>query len=361
MWKRFATCSLAAVILVGLAGGAARADEDYDRVTVMLNAPYLLVPVYELSAELAVREGWGAAIRGGGGVSDLGGEDRTIVEVGAQGIYYVLGNNNRGVQLGLDTRYVSYEDGGQLMGIGDGVAVGPFVGYKRVFGSGVTLGVQLGAQVALSGDSESPVFPFLTLGLGVSAWSTSEPGDAEPASSATSGAPGASPEPTELIDPLDHHRRFMIGFSLGGGAITGEVCEGCAMGGGIAVDGSIGWFVHRRVAVMYDATAAVGAFSTGFGTAGVGVQGVAVQYWPLSNVWLKVSVGATQLISSSVLGVPENKVGGGGTLGAGYEFHQNGNFNMDIQLRVSHASFDQDDGTNIGIDTFAGLVGVNWY
>jgi hypothetical protein len=53
--------------------------------------------------------------------------------------------------------------------------------------------------------------------------------------------------------------------------------------------------------------------------------------------------------------------GGGGTLAVGYAVHHNRNFDIDLQLRATHGSFEPPDGAFEGVDTFVGLVGFKWY
>ena len=351
---------LAAIAVVGLAGGTARAEgEEYKRLTLTVNAPYLLVPLFELNAEVAVRPNWSVAIRGGVGNSDLGGVPRTIMEFGGQAAYYATGNASRGVQLGLDTRLVSYEGDGMLAGLGDGIAAGPFVGYKRVFGPGFTLAAQVGAQVAISGESEDPVLPYVALSAGWSFWPASTV-----AADGTAEVVAHDGEPPELASPLDYHKGLMLGFSIGGGSASIEGCSACDLEPGISADASVGWFLSRRFALMVDSTATVALFSrsSGFGSFGFGLSSLALQYWPHEDFWLKVGVGSAQLTSASVGGTGVGtETGGGGTLAAGYEFHHDRAFAMDFQLRATHGSFHPANEKLEGVNTFVGLVGFHWY
>jgi len=340
---------LGAIGLMGSFEKTARADGDHERVSLTLNVPYLLVPVYELNAELAVRDTWSVALRGGVGESSFLDDERTIVELGGQGIYYVRGDAHRGVQLGIDTRFVRYEGDGMLAGLGDGVAVGPFVGYKRVFRSGVTLGGQVGAQVAAVGESDGRVLPYVALALGVSFWRAGD---------------GATREAAEVVapgDPLDHHRRAMVAVSVGLGTASIGGCDACELRPGLGVDASVGWFLWRRLALVVDSTAIVGA-SPDFGSFGFGLWSLAVQLWPREDIWIKVGVGAAQLTSLSAGATGTGvETGGGGTLAVGYEVHQNRNFGMDLQLRATHGSFRPEDDDFDGVDAYVGVLGFHWY
>ncbi len=347
---------LAAGLLVAALAGTARAKEpEHKRVTVAISAVYLLVPVYQLNAELALRPRWSVALRGGAGQFEMYGQTAWISELGAQAAYYLWGHASRGFQVGLDTRLVGYDGDGMLLGLGDGLAVGAFAGYKRAFGPGFTLGVQLGAAVAVAGESEDPVFPFLAVTAGWSFWRA---GGSPTASTQTSVA--ASTPPASR-DPFDYHRGFLIGFSLGGGAVTTEGCDSCEMRPGLAVDASMGWFLSRRFALLYDTNGLVGILSSGFGSTAVVLQAAAVQYWPHRDVWLKLGIGVGRRLESTLLQEPTDEWGGGGTFAAGYEFHHDGRFNMDFHLRATHVSFDKEGGGTYGVNTFIGVVGFHWY
>ncbi len=339
---------LGVALLAGPAAGSARADDDHHRVSVSVSVLPLLVPVFQLNAELAVHPRWSVALRGGAGRPSFFDQPAWIVEVGGQAIYYVRGNASGGIQLGLDARYVGYEGDGRYFELGDGIAVGPFVGYKRVFGSGVTLGAQLGAQVVAVGESEQPVLPYLAITAGLSFGRT---GGVPAAAGAGSAVP---------LHPLDRHRGFMASAGLGVGVPVMSGCSGCELMPGLVVGASLGWFIHRRVALTVDSTAIVAMFSGGaIGSFGFGLTSLAVQAWPHPDFWVKVGVGGAQITSLTLGAGSGPETGGGGTLAVGWDFHHGRRHGMDLQLRASHGSFDDDDFD--GVDAFVGLVGVHWY
>ncbi len=346
MWRLLTVCIVLAL------PARAHADVDYKRVSLGVNAIYLLLPVYQVQAEIAVNPKWSVALRGGGGVWALTDDHSRILEFGGQASHYLIGSVKRGVQVGLDARWVDFENGGMLMGLGNGFALGPFLGYKRTFASGITLAGQAGAEVVPVGKSDGPLLPYLLLTLGVAF------GDAggSPAEVVDQTAVATGPRKATRR-PLDHHRGFMFAFSLGGGGTVLEDCSGCGSAKGVAVDASLGWFLHRRFALMYDANAIVGVGP--FSATGMGLQSVALQYWPHESFWVKVGVGAARLIQVTVISEAELD-GGGGTLAAGYEFHHAGSFAMDVQLRGSHGSFGRGDG-KLGVNTFGALVGLRWH
>jgi len=349
---------LVALCAVGLLGGTGHADGGYRRISLTVNAPYLLVPMFELNGEVAVHPRWGIAVRAGAGQREDFGQTYRFGEVGAQGTYYLLGTVDRGVQLGLETRYAAFEGDGMLTGLGDGVGLGPFIGYKRVFDSGVTLGVQLGGELALSGTHEQRVNPYFALGLGVSFDAVGGSGDG--AAATVSAAPGAAPDTSR---PLDHHHGFMVGASLGLASAVVEGCNDCTLEPGISVDAALGWFLSRRLALMLETTGTVALFSlsSDFGGFGMGLTGPAVQYWPRDRVWVKVGVGFAEMQAFTARRGAGVETGGGGTLAVGYEFHQRGNFAMDVQLRATHGSYHPAGGEFSGADAFTGVVGAHWY
>ena len=127
-------------------------------------------------------------------------EKRTALEFGAQGIYYLFGNFGKGTELGLDARTVRFKGDGKLMELGDGVAVGPFIGYKRIFGPGVTLEAQLGVQAAFDKD-DTRAIAFAMLGAGWSFWQAGDVPPEPPTEALTSSGP---------VDPFDLHKGWMI-------------------------------------------------------------------------------------------------------------------------------------------------------
>lgn len=331
------------IALVACLGGVAHADEPYDRVTASIDVPLLLVPVVALEAEVAIAERWSVGVRGGAGQFEAFGTTSTLAQGGVHGAYHPLGSVRRGLQLGLGARAVSTEGDAMLLGLDDGLAVGAFVGYRRVFGSGVTLAGRLGAEVPLVGEADGRVLPSLSLLVGVSFWSNGE-------------SVAAEPTPTPAQRPLDHHRGLLIGWSLGGGAATAENCDACELRPGIAMGAVLGWFLHRRFAIAYDATVTFGLLESFVGAGALGLHAVAAQYWPRDDVSVKVGVGAAQLLDP-----PSISTGGGGTLAVAYELHHRRNRALAIELRATHGSFHEEDGEAFAMNTFTGAVGWYWY
>lgn len=146
------------------------------------------MPVFELTGELRVHNNIGLALIAGTGevtVKDtLNREYKfTVYEFGGQFVAYPVSSFDDGFQLGAEALYVSvsakdYPGTVKVSGTGEGLAVGPFVGYKVGPKSGFTFVVQGGFQYAAvrakasdsNGNTESgsdqKVFPLLNLNFG---------------------------------------------------------------------------------------------------------------------------------------------------------------------------------------------------
>jgi hypothetical protein len=78
--------------------GVARSEapERYRQLSVTANALYMVVPIVQLSADLALHARWSVGVRGGGGRAKKVDEPRTIWEIGVQGFYSFTGNERVG-------------------------------------------------------------------------------------------------------------------------------------------------------------------------------------------------------------------------------------------------------------------------
>jgi len=165
---------------------------------------------------------------------------------------------------------------------------------------------------------------------------------------------------------LDRHEGFMIAFSLGGGSVRNGACQTCDGFGAVGVDGSVGWFLNQRVALMYDAFALATASTIDVNDIAVGetrlestanaMGSLAVQYWLTPAFWVKGGLGYARLLRATPFGTGEQG-GGGVTLGAGYELLRGrGNFVLDVRGLLSHA-----DIVDVPLDSVAVLIGFSWY
>src|SRR5690606_13892868 len=130
-------------------------------LSITFSPIHLVMPVVEVTGELRLAPTLSAAIIGGAG--RLGGDrvnavdDRSysVFELGAQVRWYALGDFRSGLQLGAEALYleVATDDDG-VSATGEGLALGPFVGYKHTFPIRLTLDAQVGAQaLAVRADS----------------------------------------------------------------------------------------------------------------------------------------------------------------------------------------------------------------
>lgn len=159
---------------------------------------------------------------------------------------------------------------------------------------------------------------------------------------------------------LARHQGFTGGFSLGAGFMSSGGCAVCGSTGGFAIDASVGWFVNRRVALMLEVSAlstaeidpTTGPLAVATSSA---MQAVTVQYWASPAFWIEGGLGYTRLLAATPIATGD--AGGGGmSIGAGYEILHRGSFGLDARGRLVHADI---EGT--GFNSFAFLVGLNWY
>jgi hypothetical protein len=165
--------ALCAATLLSLPAAAA-ADGPRHDVSITFSPIFLLLgPIGEASVDVRVLDRLSVAGVAGIGsirieVPDESLEDGrrnhpfTFWEIGAQGRFYPIGGFDHGMVLGLQALYVGLstdledENGVRYEGQGNGVALGPFLGYKIVADVGFTFDAQLGVQwVGLLTEAES--------------------------------------------------------------------------------------------------------------------------------------------------------------------------------------------------------------
>ncbi|QDG52568.1 autotransporter domain-containing protein [Persicimonas caeni] len=163
--KRKLILSVLVVLAVLLSAGSAFADgvgstasakKQTRLMSVTFSPVHLLFPIVELTGEFKADDNWGAAIIGGYGSLTqndgvLGEQTYDVWEVGGQFRYYALGDFDHGLQVGGEVLYVNVSNdietsSGTVSGTGEGVAVGPFIGYKIATDLGFTFDGQLGYQ-----------------------------------------------------------------------------------------------------------------------------------------------------------------------------------------------------------------------
>jgi hypothetical protein len=117
------------------------------------------LPVVEIQGEYGLTSSLSVAGVGGYGnatvPSNLSGDEISfnVFEVGGQFRLYPIGDFEHGIQLGAEALYteVTTEEGTtyageRVVGTGEGLALGPFIGYKYVAGFGITIDIQGGVQ-----------------------------------------------------------------------------------------------------------------------------------------------------------------------------------------------------------------------
>ena len=152
-------------------------------VSVTFSPIHLIFPIAEVTVEGNINNKIGIAVIGGYGSLEAtdGIQKRKLsaFEAGAHVNYYVIGSFDHGMQLGVEALYVKVatDDNVQVSGAANGLAIGPYVGYKIITRVGFTFeangGVQYVAAKANATDgtssaqkSDSKVIPLLNLNVG---------------------------------------------------------------------------------------------------------------------------------------------------------------------------------------------------
>lgn len=142
-------------------------------VALTVSPLLLVIPMAEVTAEIRIAPKLGVALTGGiGAVRDPDLDDLIkLYEAGASVRYYATGSFRSGLQLGAEVMYVHATTTADSVRIlAEGLAVGPFVGYKWTHSSGFTFDGQLGVNYyTLRADTimdESNIGPLLNLNVG---------------------------------------------------------------------------------------------------------------------------------------------------------------------------------------------------
>lgn len=137
----------------------ARVEEPLPSISVTISPIHLALPVVELAAELRLGRSFGIAAVGGAGSIEVYGERFNAYEIGGQVAWYMTGNFGRGLKLGVEALHARVEgDAEGVRALGEGVSVGPYLGYKRIWRSGFTFDIQGGvAGYFLRGEGDGVV------------------------------------------------------------------------------------------------------------------------------------------------------------------------------------------------------------
>jgi hypothetical protein len=109
---------------------------------------HLFLPVVELTGEARVHDKVGVALIAGAGKytdPDVSGISATVYEAGGQVRVYIVGDFRHGMELGGELLYIHLNDD-RIAISGEGLAVGPFLGYKIMIDAGFTFDAQLGFE-----------------------------------------------------------------------------------------------------------------------------------------------------------------------------------------------------------------------
>ena len=152
-------------------------------VSLTFSPLHLLLPVLELTGELRLgTQGGVALIAGGGWITDTASDGTKVTfwvyEVGSQLRYYVTGNFRRGLHIGAEILYLHVNGSlDNVTGVAQGLALGPFFGWKTVSHAGFTFEVQGGVEIVTAGtqvtdssggstSSDVEYVPLLNLNIG---------------------------------------------------------------------------------------------------------------------------------------------------------------------------------------------------
>jgi hypothetical protein len=152
-------------------------------VSLTLSPIYLLLPMLKLTGELRLgTQGSVALIGGAGWITDTNSDDTKVTffvyEVGSQLRYYVTGNFRRGMHIGAEILYLHVNGSlDTVTGVAQGLALGPFFGWKTTSYAGFTFEVQGGVEIVTAGtrvtdssggstSSSIDYIPLLNLNIG---------------------------------------------------------------------------------------------------------------------------------------------------------------------------------------------------
>lgn len=137
-------------------------EVEEDRSVYLSISPlHLLAPVVELTGEVRLHRHIGvAAIGGYGSIKVDGYKPFKVWEVGGQFVGYPVGHFDHGMQVGLEVLYagVSTDENIKVSSAtANGLATGPFVGYKLATRVGFSFNAQLGVEyVFATADAKAP-------------------------------------------------------------------------------------------------------------------------------------------------------------------------------------------------------------
>jgi hypothetical protein len=159
---------------------AAQPEHPQRSFSLTFSPIHLLIPMLELTGEVKIQDRFSVAFIGGIGrysQTDSGVNlSATAYEAGGHLRFYPIGDFRRGLELGVEVLYLKLSDT-NLAASGEGLAVGPFIGYKITTDAGFTFDVQGGAERVFeratatsygstSTATQSAYIPLLNLNIG---------------------------------------------------------------------------------------------------------------------------------------------------------------------------------------------------
>jgi hypothetical protein len=148
---------------------------------------------------------------------------------------------------------------------------------------------------------------------------------------------------------------YLIGFSLGAGtfAADGGASEGSHRS--LALDLHTGTAITHNLAVVFDGWA-LGALeeqeNEDDAAPVVGIDTLAMQFWPARRLWIKGGVGLGEYLPPA----GDTRYGFGAMAAVGFELAQGDSFAMDVAARGGLASVDGKTH-----ELFSVNLGFNWY
>jgi hypothetical protein len=188
---RSLACSLVLASFLGAGRSHAQAPTVIETVThprrvfsLTFSPLHLTLPIVELTGEVRALDKLGvAAVVGAGKITEEATASApkisaNVWEVGLQARYYLLGDFRHGLQVGAEALYLHASDEIETISASaQGLAVGPFVGYKYTADIGFTFDAQVGFQrIGVAGEAhngsdsakseDSSFIPLLNLNVG---------------------------------------------------------------------------------------------------------------------------------------------------------------------------------------------------
>ncbi len=161
--RRSSSCALTLFLALCFASHARASDGFYDdppdlpkTVTLTLSPIHVLIPMLEMQAEVRVGDFLGLSVIGGGGrlmAKNAAGKERHFgaYEYGGQIAFYPS-SVFKGLQLGAEALWMHVDVADvigtdRVTGLGAGLTLGPFIGYKWIEEPGFTVFVQGGCSI----------------------------------------------------------------------------------------------------------------------------------------------------------------------------------------------------------------------